>query len=970
MSIVHSPDLIGPAVFGCAQAGCRLCQERLVRQHERLVHFVLRRQVTDDVEYADLLQVGRMGLWRAVLIAAAVFRFQFLKVMPAAHADLKTMAMDLEEKRSLALFLFIFVLLVTGIATAAALYYRNYEQQYRGQVERQISAIAELKMNELVLWRQERLGDATVLYKNPAFSNLAASYLENPQDAEAQGLIQAWLESYLTYAQYDQMRLLDTQGVTRLSVPAGVPPVSAEVARRIPEALQSGQVTLVDFYRSDQDQRIYLTLLIPILNAQQGNRAIGLVALRMDPNVYLYPTISQWPTPSTTAETLLIRRDGNDALFLNELKFQKNTALNLRIPLESKDVPAIKAALGQAGMVEGVDYRGVPVIADVRAVPDSPWFLVARMDTAEVYAPLRSRLWQIVIFFGALIAATGAGLVLVWRQQRLRYYQAQVQAVEALRDSEIRYRRLFEAAKDGILILDAETGVIVDVNPFLVEMLGSSHEAICGKALWELGSFRDIAENKANFMELRQKGYIRYEDLPLETADGRRIEVESVSNIYPVDHRKVIQCNIRDITERKRVEEALRETNEYLENLFNYANAPIIVWDPQFKITRFNHAFETLTGRSAAEVLGKSLEILFPPAQIKASMKLIQKTLSGERWEVVEINLQHVDGSIRTVLWNSATLFSADGKIPIATIAQGQDITERKQLEEALAHERDSLAQRVEERTQELSLANLDLARAVRLRDEFLANMSHELHTPLNGILGLSEALQEEVYGPLTPKQVHSLQTIESSGKRLLALVSDILDFAKIGAGKLDVRMGPVLVKSVCQASLRYVEQAAQKKWLTLTSQLDEQVVSLQADERRLRQILVNLLANAVKFTPEGGAVGLEVMGDAERGEARFTVWDTGIGIAPADIARLFQPFTQLDAGLAWHYEGAGLGLALVARLVELHSGRVWAESEPGKGSRFTVAIPWQAVGQETRAGGQVRPAATIGVANRVGDQE
>lgn len=256
--------------------------------------------------------------------------------------------------------------------------------------------------------------------------------------------------------------------------------------------------------------------------------------------------------------------------------------------------------------------------------------------------------------------------------------------------------------------------------------------------------------------------------------------------------------------------------------------------------------------------------------------------------------------------------------------------------------ERGSLAQRVAERTAELSAANAELAQAARLKDEFLANMSHELRTPLNAILGLSEGLQEQLYGPLNEKQLKYLQTIEESGRHLLALINDILDLSKIGAGKLILQLEPVLISQVCHTSLRLISQNAQAKNLQVEfeSNVDPAAVIL-ADERRLKQILVNLLSNAVKFTPTGGTIGLKVQDDRTRPALLFTVWDTGIGIAPEALARLFKPFVQLDSSLARRYEGTGLGLSLVARLTQMHGGEVTVQSEPGQGSRFTVSLPW-----------------------------
>lgn len=277
-----------------------------------------------------------------------------------------------------------------------------------------------------------------------------------------------------------------------------------------------------------------------------------------------------------------------------------------------------------------------------------------------------------------------------------------------------------------------------------------------------------------------------------------------------------------------------------------------------------------------------------------------------------------------------------------------QEIRERKRIEAALESERTLLAQRVEERTADLTATNAELARAVRLKDEFLASMSHELRTPLNAILGISEALQEQVYGALNEKQLGSLQRIEESGRHLLDLINDILDLSKVEAGKLEMEFEPSSVESVCQASLNFIKRDAQKKRLTVHYHRDETITVIQADERRLKQILVNLLSNAVKFTDEGGELGLEVKGNVDAEIVTFRVWDTGIGIRREDMSRLFKPFVQLDSRLSRQYSGTGLGLSLVYRFTEMHGGSVSLESEPGQGSQFTVALPWIKVHRPT----------------------
>jgi PAS domain S-box-containing protein len=264
----------------------------------------------------------------------------------------------------------------------------------------------------------------------------------------------------------------------------------------------------------------------------------------------------------------------------------------------------------------------------------------------------------------------------------------------------------------------------------------------------------------------------------------------------------------------------------------------------------------------------------------------------------------------------------------------------------ALAEAHQGLQREVEEQTQAIRAANQDLShanaaleQASRVKDVFLANMSHELRTPLNGVIGLTESLREGVYGPVLDRQTQALDRIEESGRHLLSLINDVLDFSRLQAYELELDVDAIDLRAVCDAALSLVRPSALSRRLTFSTTFWSRGRAY-GDARRVKQVLVNLLSNAVKFTPDGGTIGLEVHDDADGREVRVTVSDTGVGIAPDDLPRLFRPFAQVDTLLTRQQAGWGLGLALVRSFVELHGGAVSVTSEPGAGSRFTFTLP------------------------------
>ena len=496
-------------------------------------------------------------------------------------------------------------------------------------------------------------------------------------------------------------------------------------------------------------------------------------------------------------------------------------------------------------------------------------------------------------------------------QCNIRNITDRVRAEDAVSVSEVRYRRLFEAARDGILILDADSGQIVDVNTFIKEVLGYSHEELLDKKIWEIGVFKNIAASKEAFLDLQNKGFVHYENLPLETKDGRHIAVEFVSNVYLVDHKKVIQCNIRDITARVQAEDAVSVSEIRYRRLFEAARDGILILDADSgQIVDVNTFIKEVLGYSHEELLDKKIWEIGVFKNIAASKEAFLDLQNKGFVHYENLPLETKDGRHISVEFVSNVYLVDQKKVIQCNI---RDITARVRAEDGL-----------KQLAEELERSNKDL-------EQFAYVASHDLQEPLRMIAGYTQLIQQRYKDKLDEDANQFIYYTVDGVMRMQSLITDLLTYSRLNTSSealkfVDCR--EVLNEVLATLKMTLEESGADIKLGPMPN--------IRADRTLLFQLFQNLIGNAIKFRSDKPPL-INITATPQDKQWLFSVSDNGIGMEPQYLERIFVIFQRLHT--QDKYAGTGIGLAICKKIVERHGGRIWAESQPGKGSTFYFII-------------------------------
>ena len=490
-------------------------------------------------------------------------------------------------------------------------------------------------------------------------------------------------------------------------------------------------------------------------------------------------------------------------------------------------------------------------------------------------------------------------------------------AEKALRDSERKYHMLFEEFPGGIAQFD-KYGTIIVCNENFVNFTGSSENE---KLIFNLLNLPE--ENKSE-----EKSFTCLPEVPIHCDIKYISSLENERIPGEITYKPLISENSRfdggiilveDLTEVKRLEIVRIQQTESLKKLVDSVPMPVSCKDRNGTYIACNKAFETFMRMQKEEILGKSLHNFTSPEFAEKYHTMDAELVKNKKTQVFETSLKFADGSIHQVLFNKF-VFSGVTEEDSVLLSIMIDITERKQAEEKLLQ------------------AKMAAEAANRAKTTFIVNMSHELKTPLNAVIGFSDLLLTETYGPLNEKQKRYTENISNGGNHLLSVVNSVLDISRLELGNIELYYEKVDLVGIIEEVKRVLSPLSSEKNISIEYNIEQGLKTIIVDRVKFKQILYNILNNAITFSFKGGKV--HIAAELREDMVEISVTDEGIGIQEADYERVFQPFVQIDESISKKHGGIGIGLALVKKFVEFHRGKVWVKATPGKGSTFTFRIP------------------------------